>query len=334
MAKHKFAKKNANRDLANMFIWKAFNVIKTDYYILYSPIKYWKSQHIIDKTFIQGHCCNREYFNASEGCITLILWQNIDKENNSLKLKNDLNDNTIISKQFKNPAELLTDTEKNPFVYLFNLSNIPKSDNGKLVNNIQAYAKYCKTQKAYKLGDDNILQQLPLFVANCYECKDYTEVDVIMKSADGGLKYQEDIEFLQKCFIWSCIVNKNVCISNDNIINQFCLYQDTNADKLLKTMTLDGVDKEILSSWNKLLMKIKTKAEYKANYKYDLYQIEKDINIDIESGRKDKTGKMIMVKKYNNSEDVDDLVKQLKKQLIEYRENYIEKKLFQYQLLK
>ena len=41
-----------------------------------------------------------------------------------------------------------------------------------------------------------------------------------------------------------------------------------------------------------------------------------------------------MVKKYNNSEDVDDLVKRLKKQLIEYRANFIEKKLFQYQLLK
>ena len=40
MGKYKFAKKNANRDLANMFIWKAFNVIKTDYYILYSPVKY------------------------------------------------------------------------------------------------------------------------------------------------------------------------------------------------------------------------------------------------------------------------------------------------------
>ena len=334
MGKHKFAKKNANRDLANMFIWKAFNVIKADYYILYSPIKYWKSQHIVDKTFMRGHCCNREYFNASAGCITLILWENQDKENNSLTLTNDFNDNTVISKQFKNPAELLKDSEQNPFVYLFNLSNIPKSDNGKLINNIQAYVKYCKTQKAYKLGDDNILQQLPLWVANCYECKDYTEIDVIMKSADGGLKYQEDIEFLQKCFIWSCIVNKNVCVSNDSITNQFCLYQDTNADKVLKTMILDGADKEILSSWNKLLMKIKTKEEYNAQYKYGLNQIEKDINIDVESGRKDKTGKMIMVKKYNNTEDVDDLVKRLKKQLIEYRGNFIEKKLFQYQLLK
>jgi hypothetical protein len=304
MGKYKFAKKNANRDLANMFIWKAFNIIKTDYYILYSPIKYWKSQHIIDKTFIQGHCCNREYFNASEGCITLILWQNIDNKNDTLKLTNDFNDSTIISKQFKNPADLLKDSEQKPFVYLFNLSNIPKSDNGKLVNNIDAYANYCKTQKAYKLGEDNLLQQLPLWVANCYECKDYTEVDVIMKSADGGVEYQKDIEFLQKCFIWSCVTNKNVCISNENIPNQFCLYQDTSADKILQKMILDGKDKDILSSWNKLIMKIKTKMEYKPHYKYGLYQIEKDINIDIESGRKDKTGKNVMVKKYNNSEDI------------------------------
>ena len=334
MGKYKFSKKNANRDLANLFIWKAFNIIKTDYYILYSPIKYWKSQHIVDKTFIKGHCCNRGYFNASEGCITLILWKNQNKENISLTLTDDFNSKTVIPKQFKNPAELLKDTNQEPFVYLFNLSNIPKSDNGKLVNNIAAYAKYCKTQKAYKLGNDNILQQLPLWVANCYEYKKYTEIDVIMKSADAGIKYQEDFEFLQKCFVWSAITNKNVCVSNDNIINQFCLYQDTSADKILKTMTLSNEDKKILSFWNKLIMKIKTKEEYNSHYKYGLYQIEKEINIDIESGRKDKTGKMVMVKKYNNSGDVDDLVKQIKKELVEYRANFIEKKLFQYQLLK
>lgn len=264
MGKHKFSKKNANRELANMFIWKAFNIIKTDYYILYSPIKYWKSQHIIDKKFIDGHCCNRANFNASTGCITLMYWENKDTKNISLTLTNDLDDNTIILKQFKNPVELLEDSQQEPFVYLFNLSNIPKSDNGKLVNNIEAYASYCKVQKAYKLGEDNILKQLPLWVANCYEYKKYTEIDVIMKSADGGIEYQKDIVFLQKCFIWSCITNKNVCISNERILNQFCLYQDTNADKILKKMKLDIEDKGLLILWNKLLLKIKTKSEYKS----------------------------------------------------------------------
>ena len=334
MAKHRFAKSNVNRDLANMFIWKAFNIVKTDYYILYSPIKYWKSQHIIDKSFMQGHCCNRKHFNASEGCITLISWMNEEKENNSLKLTNDFGSETIILKQFKNPAELLKDTEKTPFAYLFNLSNIPKSDNGKLINNIEAYAKYCKTQKAYKLGEDNILKQLPLWVANCYECENYTEIDVIMKSADGGTKYQEDTEFLRKCFIWSCITNKNVCISNDNIINQFCLYQNTIADEILSKMSLDFADKNLLSAWNKLLIKVKEKSEYRSNFKYGLYQIEKEVNIDIESGRKDKTGKMVMVKKYSNSVDVYDCVKQIKRQLENYRDEYIREKMFTYLLLK
>ena len=335
MAKHKFDKKNVNRDLANMFIWKAFNIIKADYYILYSPIKYWKSQHIIDKNFIAGHCCNREYFNASEGCITLILWENKNKENNFLKLTNDFNKETLIKKQFKNPAELLKDSlDSKPFVYLFNLSNIPKSDNGKLINNIEAYANYCKTQKAYRLSNDNILEQLPLWVANCYKCKDYTEVDVIMKSADGGSEYINDTDFLKKCFIWSCLSDKSFCISSDNIINQFCLYQNTMAANILKTLILDEADKEILKIWNKLLIKIKEKQEYNSKYKYGLYQIEKDINVDIESGRKDKTGKMIMVKKYNNSGDIDDLIKQLKNALNIYRDEYINNKLFCYQLLK
>ncbi len=334
MAKHKFNGKNANRDLANMFIWKAFNLIKTDYYILYSPIKYWKSQHIVDKTFIKGHCCNRENFNATEGCITLIYWENKDKIDTSIKLTNDFQQHTTIVKQFKNPAELLEDSNDKPLAYLFNLSNIPKSDNGKLINNIEAYTTYCKTQKAYKLGMDNILQQLPLWVANCYEHKNYTEIEVIMKSADGGKKYQQDREFLQKCFIWSCLTNYSICVSNDYVINQLCLYQDTSADKILKTIILDNADKELLSYWNKLLLKVKQKTEYKSNYKYNLRQIEKDINIDVPSGRTDKTGKMKMVKKYNNSGDIDDLIKQLKKELDIYHENYIEKKLFEYELLK
>lgn len=89
-------------------------------------------------------------------------------------------------------------------------------------------------------------------------------------------------------------------------INFACI--NTNADKVLKEMILDRADKEILSSWSKLLLK--SKVEYNARYKYGLYQIEKDI--DVESGRKDKTDKNVMVKKYNNSEDVDDLVKRVK----------------------
>jgi hypothetical protein len=118
------------------------------------------------------------------------------------------------------------------------------------------------------------------------------------------------------------------------VINHLCLYQDTEGDKLLKEMNLDNTDKEMLSIWNKLLMKVKTKQEYNSNYKYGLHQIEKDINIDIPSGRRDKTGKMIMVKKYNNSGDVDDLIKQIKVKLTEYRLSNIESKLFKYQLLK
>lgn len=334
MGEHKFDTKNVNRDLANLFVWKAFNIIKTDYYIVYSPIKYWKSQHIVDKKFIKGHCCNRKYFNATEGCITLIYWENKDEQNLILELINDFEKNTKIKKLFNNPKILLNDTKQTPFVYLFNLSNMPKTDNGKLVNDIGAYAKYCKVQKAYKLGNDNILQQLPLWVANCYKCKDYTEIEVIMKSADGGTKYQTDVDFLKNCFVWSCLTDKSQCKSNENIINQLCLYQNTHADKLLKTLTLDKEDTNILTLWNKLLIKVKTKTEYNSNYKYGLKQIEQDINIDIPSGRKDKTGKMVMIKKYNNSGDIDDLIKQLKKELDKYHNKFIEKKLFQYELLK
>ena len=40
-----------------------------------------------------------------------------------------------------------------------------------------------------------------------------------MKSGDGGIKYQEDKDFLNDCFIWSCLSQQKKCISNDEVKN-------------------------------------------------------------------------------------------------------------------
>lgn len=226
MAKEVFDTKNVNRATENLFIWSAFKYFlrqPTDTYILFSPIKYWKSQHVIDKTFTRGYICNRSNFNASEGGIVLIEWQNKNDSNECLYVESDLGDRKIY-KIRKNPSELLVDSTANTAIaWLFNLSNIPKADNGKLVNDIEAYAAYCKVQKPYKLAEDNILAQVPLWLANCYEYADYTEREVIMKTADGGKAYYDDIQFIYKCFLWAGLSQKNKSLSRVGLTNSSAL---------------------------------------------------------------------------------------------------------------
>ena len=67
-------------DLANAFIWSGFKYFlrdELDSYVVFSPIKYWKSQHLISKKFLDGYALNRRHFHApTDACVSLILWSN------------------------------------------------------------------------------------------------------------------------------------------------------------------------------------------------------------------------------------------------------------------
>ena len=80
----------ATNDLGNAFIWSAFKYYlrqPTDSYIVYSPVKYWKSQHLINKEFIKGFAFNRRHFHTNiDACIMCALWSNVNKDITSLKL--------------------------------------------------------------------------------------------------------------------------------------------------------------------------------------------------------------------------------------------------------
>lgn len=334
MAKEKFETKNVNRASENLFIWSGFKFFlkqPTDSYILFSPIKYWKSQHIIDKKFINGYICNRANFNASEGGIALIQWLNTNDNNEYLEVDSDLGKRTIF-KIHSNPSKLLVDSKLDePIAYLFNLSNIPKPDNGKLVNDIDAYESYRKVQKAYMLSDDNILAQIPLWIANCYEYQDYTEREVIMKTGDKNFDYAQDKKFLYKCLLWAGISQMNKCLSKENLLNQFCFGQNTKVDIILLNYTLDNTDKKIYNLWSEILTIAKDKGEFNPTYNYGLFQLDKDINIKIGSGSFNKKNEEIMVPKYSNLDEKINLLKELLK---EYYKTELKPKLFEYELLK
>lgn len=71
-------KGSALNDLANLFIWSGFKYYlreKTDSMIVYAPIKYWKSHHLVNKEFINGFAFNRRGFNTkTNAMISCILW--------------------------------------------------------------------------------------------------------------------------------------------------------------------------------------------------------------------------------------------------------------------
>lgn len=73
-------KGTASNDLGNAFIWSAFKYYlrqPTDSYIVYSPVKYWKAQHLINKKFISGFAFNRRHFHTNiDACIMAALWSN------------------------------------------------------------------------------------------------------------------------------------------------------------------------------------------------------------------------------------------------------------------
>lgn len=72
----------ATNDKANAFIWSGFQYYlrqPTDSFILFSPIKYWKYQHLVNKRFIGGYLFNKKWFHAkSVSAVCCILWSNED----------------------------------------------------------------------------------------------------------------------------------------------------------------------------------------------------------------------------------------------------------------
>ena len=103
----KEVKGTASNDLGNAFIWSAFKYYlrqPTDSYIVYSPVKYWKAQHLISKKFLNGFAFNRRHFHTNiDACIMVALWSNED----DLKTTSfDLQAFNIDKEQIKNEGNI------------------------------------------------------------------------------------------------------------------------------------------------------------------------------------------------------------------------------------
>lgn len=70
---------NHAKDLLNQFVWsfeKYFMRGNNDYYVLFAPVKYWKSVGLMKKVFIDGFLANRGNFKAQESSVLVALWKN------------------------------------------------------------------------------------------------------------------------------------------------------------------------------------------------------------------------------------------------------------------
>ena len=338
----------ATNDIANKFIWSAFNYFDCDHYVVFSPIKYWKSQHLINEKFVEGFIGNRAEFHATEAGISVIHWENvhnnISTEEINMEVYDIVNDclvkkdNIVIKKINSGITKLQgeVNNESNSFCRLYQTQGTPDFKNAYLSNkkeNKHATPRY--------LNEDNILQAVPLFAANCYECKDFTEKEILMKSGDGGLAYMEDKQFLLDCFVWCGLSDKNKCISNDELKNEYCFCQNTKADSILEEYEILHSPRYtgLLNRWKSILHEAAETEEYNPDeeYTYGLYQLNEEVNITgickDDEGRTitDKTGKP---KQGIIHPELDSQIKLLKADLKNFYNEKIAPKLFEYQLLK
>lgn len=384
--KKDWTNQSSHRELANLFVWSTFKYYLkkgNDFLLLFWPIKYWKSIHLVNKKFIDWYWFNRKHFHAGESFISCILWQNINENLEKFNLKCfDIEDNQTkdiwkeieikkVYKQINNlkdDRKIIEDIESDVFCDLSWIeSNKKTNKKAKYNENIIWYLRSTSfnldansvaltrtitfdalTQVYwFYLRSDNFIDKLPLFCAKLYPQENWYERDVYFTTADKWEEYLKDRDFLKSCLIFTCLSQRNKCLSflwSDNRFyrNELCLSQNTLSDEKLKDFILNDTDKRIINFWNEILIEAKKTANYKENFTYWFYQIIQELNTykyndKIYTREELKNLKLWALEKKQVSIEYVELntkIDDLKRFLKEYYKNEIQDKLFEYELLK
>ena len=230
----KEVKGTVSNDLGNAFIWSGFKYYlrqPTDSYIVYSPVKYWKVQHLIDKEFLGGFAFNRRHFHTNiDACIMCACWSNEDMALEEFTLNGyDILPDGTLSECVKLPVKRTYETYSAQYYDKRIFSNdadgtvvlgfdgkecaskgriVPKLndnilgymtidtsgfDNPDIHASLLTAALY--NAHGFFLRKDNYLEKLPMFCASRYITynRAWTERARIMKSADGADRYNADV---------------------------------------------------------------------------------------------------------------------------------------------
>lgn len=225
-----------SNDMGNAFIWSGFKYYlrqPTDSYIVFSPVKYWKSQHLINKKFLGGYAFNRRHFHTNiDACIMCALWANIVDETTELTLTGyDIVDGeleeyseelpvkrvfTSYSSVYYDKRTFDDDTEDgiltahdgleiahsvkkrikpiyNPNLLGYLVVDGPGFDNPDLHSCLLVAGIY--NGNGFYLRKDNYLEKMPIFCASRYIAynRSWTQRARIMKSADGSASFARDV---------------------------------------------------------------------------------------------------------------------------------------------
>lgn len=226
----------ATNDIGNAFIWSGFEYYlrqPTDSYIVYSPVKYWKYQHLVNKQFLGGFAFNRRHFHTKiDACIMCALWSNVDDFIDKFNLIGyDIKDNCLIKHDTPLPIKRINTIFSNKYYdnnkregdtldgILVGLDGREASDTvkkriaprysddilGYLVadssgfDNPDTHSSLLVAGRyngnGFYLRKDNYLEKLPMFCASRYITynRSWTERARIMKSADGSNRFFHDI---------------------------------------------------------------------------------------------------------------------------------------------
>jgi len=361
------------RDISNQFIWSGWKHYLTkpdDYFVLFSPIKYWKSLGLGEKKFIDGFLFNRQFFHAGPSAISCILWQNIKDSRNKLTFKAfdidtkrtpEQEDDEIVKlhdveikktkktlEPFFDKRSFPNDTETNVYFENDGKETTGRKTDGKsyINDNIIGYLVvkgFAVTQhdvyllrgtryniRGFYLRSDNFVDKLPLFAAKLYPQKNWYERDVYFTTADGGERYLKDKNFLKTCFIFACLSQRNHCRSFDGSDGRF--YKNELC-----------FDKGTVAS-NKLKTYKLTKEEQdlvdnftdilskaKATKTYNRKYTYGTYQIDEELNTRYENENDEWIYDYP---ELNTAINSLKTKLAKYYENIIQPKLFEYELLK
>jgi hypothetical protein len=240
------------REISNQFIWSAWKYYLKkldDQFILYSPIKYWKSLGLGNKEFKEGYLFNRYHFHASTSSIACIRWRNKSENKEILSLKPiDIifagNSERIIDYQnieikkahrtFESLYDRRTfhdDEKTNVHCESNGYEAVERKLDGNAIynkniigylcplayqihqNNIHLLRAMRFNARGFYLRSDNYIKKLPLFCAKLYPQEEWVERDIYFTTADRGENYANDPVFLKSCLIFACLSQRNKCLS-------------------------------------------------------------------------------------------------------------------------
>jgi len=361
------------RDLSNQFIWSGWKHYLTkpdDYFVLFSPIKYWKSLGLGEKKFIDGFLFNRQYFHAGPSAISCILWKNTEDSCEELVLKAfDINtQNTLdtdddevfylkevalqkVRKTFEPlfdrrifdndiPTQVFSETDgtqtkgrkvSGKSLLNKNIVGYLRTDSfGVDPKHVSLTRQILFNARGFYLRSDNFIDKLPLFAAKLYPQKNWYERDVYFTTSDGGDHYLSDKDFLKSCFIFACLSQRNHCRSFKGSDGQ--LYKNELCfDK--GTVASDKLKIYKLTTEEKELLDTfaDVLAKAQSTKEYNPEYTYGTYQIDDELNTREKNENGEWIYDYP---ELNTAINTLKTKLAKYYENIIQPKLFEYELLK